>query len=416
MKIYLFLIFLINVFHIFCQENEEEQRTEQQRLADMMKHDGVKRVVAVTEKNIEKILKKNDIVVVMFWVDNEKATEKLSEKDMNFLEVVAQLFAGRKIGVATCEILTNQKFAKDVGVKYTGMIKIFNKGRISTYYGQRSTDVLFPYLAKTMTDAITIIQTKAEKKQFDANDLPKVVAYVAEKSKELKELRNAALNFQPMIPFYVIHDAKLAKAFHLKKVNTLQLAKPYEKAVTFSSKKGISEEAVVRFVNENKRQRVTKMRLENLHSVWAIDSKGFVVPVFAITKTEEGNRFFSLIRSLSKQFEKSGNLSFIWIDPEPFPAMVDYWSQSFQIDPTKPTFGIVDVHTQTSAWFPVPADEKYVLNDMKKWVNDVLKERIPLAPMTPYQPRAPPENSADDQAETENTSDSGKGNGHGDEL
>ena len=77
---------------------------------------------------------------------------------------------------------------------------------------------------------------QADKKGFDQNDLAKVVAYVGEGSKEHKELYNAALNFAPMLPFYVVHDVKLAKMLHLKKLNSLQLAKPYEKVVSYTKK------------------------------------------------------------------------------------------------------------------------------------------------------------------------------------
>lgn len=391
----LIIHFLFNLLLTTCGQKdddtqalteEEKQKAQQKKVEDMMKHDGVKRVITLTEKNHQKVLKKNEIVVTMFWVNNGKDSEKLSDKDTNFLEVIAQLFSGpgKKIAVASCEIMSNQKLAKDAGVRYTGMIKIFNRGRTTTYYGQRSTDVLFPYLAKMMTHSLSPITTKGEKKQCDGNDLPKVIAYVEENSKTIKELANAAYHFQPMIPFYVVYDAKLAKSFHLKKLNSLQLVKPYEKAVSFS-KKNLNEESIVNFINLHKRQRITKMRLENLHEVWAIDGKGYVVPVFAITKTEEGNRFFSVAKALSKHFEKNDNLTFIWIDPEPFPAMVDYWSKSFKIDPSRPTIGIVDVHAQTSAWYQRSSDGGFDQNDIKKWMADVIRGKIELVPIA-YKP------------------------------
>ena len=64
---------------------------------------------------------------------------------------------------------------------------------------------------------------------------------------------------------------------------------------------GITEDGIVAFVKQNKRQRITKMRLENLHEVWSIDGKGFVVPVFAVTKTEEGMSLHVIIISLKNQ-------------------------------------------------------------------------------------------------------------------
>ena len=52
------------------------------------------------------------------------------------------------------------QFAKEVGVMYTGMIKLFNRGRATTYFGQRSTEVMLPYMAKTMSHPIATISNK----------------------------------------------------------------------------------------------------------------------------------------------------------------------------------------------------------------------------------------------------------------
>jgi len=362
------------------QQQQQPVKSKAEQMQDLMTHDGVVRVVVANEKNIAKLIKKNNLVVMLFWINNGEANEKIAPKDMDFLEVLAQLYLGKKVAVATCEIKENQQFAKEVGVLYTGMIKLFNRGRATTYFGQRSTEVMLPYMAKTMSHPIATISNKADKKGFDQNDLAKVVAYVGEGSKEHKELYNAALNFAPMLPFYVVHDVKLAKMLHLKKLNSLQLAKPYEKVVSYT-KKGITEDDVTEFVKQNKRQRITKMRLENIHEVWAINGKGFVVPVFAVTTTEEGAQFFSLVKSLAKQFEKTEEISFVWIDPEPFPGMVDYWKASFQIDPTRPTIGAVNVHKQTSVWFPRPSDGVYDQNQLKKWLKNVINGKVKLNPM-----------------------------------
>ena len=35
----------------------------------------------------------------------------------------------------------------------------------------------------------------------------------------------------------------------------------------------------------------------------------------------DGAKFFSLAKSLSKYYEKNSNLSFVWIDPSPFPSV-----------------------------------------------------------------------------------------------
>ena len=35
----------------------------------------------------------------------------------------------------------------------------------------------------------------------------------------------------------------------------------------------------------------------------------------------DGNRFFSLVKSLAREYAANEKLSFVWIDPDPFPAV-----------------------------------------------------------------------------------------------
>lgn len=394
------ILFLL-LLGVYCQVEKEDVQRSHDRMAELMKHDGVQRVIVADTANVNKLIKKHRLLIMFFWVDNNKETEKLNAKDIYFLEVVAQLLQAGNVAVTTCEIMANQKFAMAIGVRYTGMIKVFNKGKVSTYAGQRSADVFVPYLSKMLEKSVTVISKKGGKKQYDNNELPKVIAYVKEKSKELKIIEEAAMHFQPMIPFFVVHDSKLAKSFHIKKLNTIQLNKPHEKSVTFPNKDKMTEDNIVKFVDQNRRQRLTKMRLENLHEIWAIDMKGYIVPVFALDKTEDGGKFFSLAKALAKHFEKNENLTFVWIDPEPFPGMIDYWRQTFEIDPLQPTLGVVEIHSQTSAWFKRSTEDDFKLNDMKRWLNDVVNGKVTFEKMKPFKPRKITETTEEEREEGE---------------
>ena len=53
---------------------------------------------------------------------------------------------------------------------------------------------------------------------------------------------------------------------------------------------------------------------------------------------------------------------------------------------------------------------------MKKWLNDVLKEKIPLIPMKSYQPRSPKENVDEDEIDTEETGEGDEENETKEEL
>lgn len=81
------LILLFSLVIVASQVDPEEVKASHQKYAEMLKHDGKTRVKVITQKNVKSILKKNDIVVVFFWVDNNKQLEKLNEQDMHFLEV-----------------------------------------------------------------------------------------------------------------------------------------------------------------------------------------------------------------------------------------------------------------------------------------------------------------------------------------
>jgi len=363
-----------------CQVNEEDLKEQHRRMADMLKHDGTKRRLTITNKNADKLLKKHYMLVVLFWVDNDVTTEKISKADISLLETVAQAFQKKNLAAATCEIRENQEFAAKSGVKYTGMIKIYHHGKVVDYFGQRSPDVMIPFVSTMLSAPLTVIISKTEKKTFDSVDLPKVLAYVKKDSKEAHTLAAAARGFQPMIQFHVIYEAKVAKQFHIKKINSLQFIKPFEKPLLYSSKKPFTEKEISLFIEQNKKLRIKKMRLENLHDVWAVDLTGYMVPIFAIAKHEEGNRFLATAKSVAKKFEHNANLSFVWIDPEPFPSMREYWQEAFGIDPSIPTIGAVDIHGQKSAWFTKDEGQPTV-KEIIAWVNQLVSGEIKMAPM-----------------------------------
>jgi hypothetical protein len=82
--------------------------------------------------------------------------------------------------------------------------------------------------------AVTEIIGKTQKKQYDQLDMPKLIGYFEKDSKEYENFYKAAGSFQPLIPFFVTFDKKLAKGFRLKKPNTVVFDKPHEKYLVLS--------------------------------------------------------------------------------------------------------------------------------------------------------------------------------------
>ena len=71
MKVIL-LFFAISFVH--SQEENEGANERAEKLAEMMRHDGVERVGELTQKNIKSLLKKYNVMVVLFHAHNNETT------------------------------------------------------------------------------------------------------------------------------------------------------------------------------------------------------------------------------------------------------------------------------------------------------------------------------------------------------
>ena len=80
-------VLVFNIVIISAQVDEADIQRAHQQYADALRHDGIKRVVAADASNLDQLLKKNRLVYILFWIDNEQATEKLNENELNSLEV-----------------------------------------------------------------------------------------------------------------------------------------------------------------------------------------------------------------------------------------------------------------------------------------------------------------------------------------
>jgi len=371
-----FLFIAISFVH--CQEESEGANERAEKLAEMMRHDGVERVGELSQKNIKGLLKKYNVMVVLFHTHSNETTLR---QDKYALEVVAQLFQKRGIVCTTCDMVKNIGLVKEAGVLYPGTILIFNHGRLTTYTGQRSPDVMVPYVSRFLEPPVNNIVSKTGKKFFDAVQLPKVIAYIGKDSTEYTELMHSARSFQPMIQFHAVFDAKLAKSLQLKKLNSLLFIKPFEKAVKSPSNFVFKEKHISEFIRKNRRQVIRKMMLENIHEIWSHEMKGYMITVFAKIDDAVGSRFFSLVKSLAREYANNEKLNFVWIDPDPFPAMREYWQTTFNVDPTQPNIGAVDVNEQSSSWLALPEGRDVKLSDLKKWAKDLLNGKLKLTPM-----------------------------------
>ena len=78
-----FLFIAISFVH--CQEESEGANERAEKLAEMMRHDGVERVGELSQKNIKGLLKKYNVMVVLFHTHSNETTLR---QDKYALEVV----------------------------------------------------------------------------------------------------------------------------------------------------------------------------------------------------------------------------------------------------------------------------------------------------------------------------------------
>lgn len=370
------------IFRGFFAKDEEGDEIEMQerRLPQYLRDDGIRRVAKLNAKNFKKTLKQTRMLVVLFYVTNNENPEadKVWRTDEQMLEIVARILQPQGVTIGSLNVRENLALAQELGVMYAGSILIFHRGKSVEYVGHRSADVLVSFLHRMFEVPVTLVETKKQRKIFEDVDTAKVIGYFPDKTcQEFKTFEEAAKQYQPLLPFFAVFDKKLAKGMRLKKLGNIQLNKPYEKAANFPSEQPLTEGNLHNFIKTNRRQFLTKMRLEDIHQSWPTKAQSYlVVTAFVRPQTEDGSRFFSLIKSLARSYANNKKLTFVWIDPEPFPMMRDFWQKSYEIDVNKPTLGVIDPKTNQNAWFKSARAPK--LRQMTKWVDDILAEKIQL--------------------------------------
>lgn len=357
----------------------DEPQGEEQRLPHYLKDDGIRRVAKLDKLHFNKTLKASRMLVVLFYFSNsgDKKLDNTWKTDEKMLEIVARVLQPQGVNIGSVNIAESLELSQNLGVKYSGAIMIFHRGKRIEYFGHRSADILLGFLHKMFEPPVSLIESKKQKAAFDDVEGSKVIGYFEKDSEELKAFEDEAKQQQPLLPFFAVWDKKLAKALRLKKPNSIQLLKPYEKPVSFPSSQAITAENINLFIEENKKNILTKVRLEDIHYTWSSEVKGFLIMAFVRLETNAGVEFFSLVKSLAKRYGNKKNLHFMWVDPDPFPTMRDYWQRSYNIDVNSPVIGVIEPKLTTSSWFEKKGKETK-LRHLQQWVEDILAGKVEL--------------------------------------
>lgn len=382
MNVFLLLVHCAVYFHGVHPLDDEfdEVQREEDKLPAYLKDDGIRRVAKLTKEHFNKTLKASRMMVVLFYYSsNEKDPEadKSWKTDEKMLEIVARVLQPQGVQVGIVNVAESMKLAQSMGVKYSGAIMIFHRGKRIEYFGHRSADILVGFLHKMFESPVTLIESKKQKTVFEDVDGSKVVGYLEKDSPEIKAFEDAAKQYQPLLPFFAVFDKKLAKSLRFKKPKSIQLLKSFEKPVFFPANEAITEENIKTFIENNKKSILTKIRLEDIHDTWSTKVEGYLVTAFVRLDTNDGAQFFSLVKSLARRYGDNKKLNFLWVDPDPFPTMRDYWQKSYNIDVNSPVIGVIEPKLSKSSWFEKKGKETK-LRHLQQWVEDILAGKVEL--------------------------------------
>ncbi|EDV25671.1 uncharacterized protein TRIADDRAFT_56011 [Trichoplax adhaerens] len=334
------LILLVAVLcYVSCRE-EEPSRNYQ-----LPQHDGKRRVVELTESNFGRLKKNSELLVIHFEMPHYGQEDgKRSAKFMrDMLELTAQLSESKGVKVATLDIVKQIGLAQKITTErqYPGYIATHYKGNIIPFHGHRSVEVLSVFIMRLLEDPVYEIDGKSRKKLYDSVELPKVIGYFeGDESKEYKAFEEAAIPFRPLMMFYSVFNKKIAKTLRLKKQNTITFTKPYEKPIHFKGE--------------------------------PIFMNGYLIAAFIRPKSHDGVKFFPIVKSLAKQYRKNEKTAFIWVDPDEFPNMHEYWRSGFNINIENNIIGVVNVTSNESTWYRRTAEDKTTVKDLSTWLDDVM--------------------------------------------
>uniref|UniRef100_H2YWT4 Calsequestrin n=1 Tax=Ciona savignyi TaxID=51511 RepID=H2YWT4_CIOSA len=176
-------------------------------------HDGKDRLINLSKKNFNRFSKKFDILVVYFTVahdQNDKYQVKQWQLTEEMLELAAQITEREGVGFGVVDLEKDKALAEKLDMKEAGAIYAYKAGHKVEFDGQRSTDVLVEFLLELDEAPVEEINSKTEVQGFRRNEYTKVIAYFeSNTSPGYDEFVDAALDFQPVISFYVVFQKLL---------------------------------------------------------------------------------------------------------------------------------------------------------------------------------------------------------------
>uniref|UniRef100_A0A670YNA1 Calsequestrin n=3 Tax=Pseudonaja textilis TaxID=8673 RepID=A0A670YNA1_PSETE len=223
---------------------------------DFPEYDGIDRVIDVNMKNYKAVLKKYEVLALLYHepVGEDKASQRQFELEELILELAAQVLEDKGVGFGLVDAEKDAAVAKKLGLVEEDSIYVYKEDEVIEYDGEFSADTLVEFLLDVLEDPVEFIDGENELEAFERiDDVPKLIGYFKnEDSEHFKAFEDAAEEFHPYIPFFATFDSKVAKTLSLK-LNEIDYYEPFmEKPVTIPDKPN-SEEEIVQFMEEHKR-------------------------------------------------------------------------------------------------------------------------------------------------------------------
>ncbi|XP_074837239.1 calsequestrin-1 [Carettochelys insculpta] len=347
---------------------------------DFPEYDGVDRVVDVNIKNYKAVLKKYNVLALLYHepVGDDKASQKQFELEELTLELAAQVLEEKGVGFGLVDSEKDAAVAKKLGLTEEDSVYVFKEDEVIEYDGEFAADTLVEFLLDVLEDPVEFIEGERELQAFEnIEDEPKLIGYFKnEESEHFKAFVDAAEEFHPYIPFFATFDGKVAKKLTLK-LNEIDYYEPFmEKPLTIPDKPN-SEEEIVQFIEEHKRPTLRKLKADSMYETWEDDMDGIHIVAFAEEDDPDGFEFLEILKDVAQDNTDNPDLSIIWIDPEDFPLLIPYWEKTFDIDLSRPQIGVVNVTDADSVWMQMDDEEDLPsAEELEDWLEDVLEGEI----------------------------------------
>uniref|UniRef100_A0A3B5LDW4 Calsequestrin n=1 Tax=Xiphophorus couchianus TaxID=32473 RepID=A0A3B5LDW4_9TELE len=339
---------------------------------DFPEYDGKDRVHNLDAKNYKSVMRKYDVMVVYYHdhPGSSRVAQRQFETEELALERAAQVldeFEDEDIGVGLIDAKLDKVVAKKLGLEESDSIFIFTDDEVIEYDGELEADTLVEFIYDVLEDPVEIIDNSRELKGFESieEDIKLVGYFKSHKSEHFEAFADAAEEFHPHIKFFATFNPKVAKALELK-LDEVDFYESFLENPVVIPGKPYSEKELVKFIENNDRPTLRKLKPSNLYEIWVRN-----VTLSALHQFFFYGEFLHKLKQVAEDNTDNPNLSILWIDPDDFPLLLPHWEKTFGIDLSHPQIGVIEADDADSVWMDIDNGEDLPsVDELEEWLED----------------------------------------------